>query len=90
MNDPSLPDIQAILMVSTIKLTWFSWSRYDASRNSLPPDHARYVISNQPSLLEMFGYSFFFLGSWVGPGFHYSTYINFVEGKVAFSDAGCL
>jgi len=64
-----------------MKLSSYSWSIYDGSRkeSELSSDEIHHAIRKNPSMVEYFGYCFFFMSCWVGPAFDFRTYIDFIN-----------
>ncbi|EGG17545.1 membrane bound O-acyl transferase family protein [Cavenderia fasciculata] len=68
-------------MVLTLKLTSFAWNYYDGQRasNELTPDQAKKAIKTLPSLLEFFGFVYFFPTFLAGPTIEISDYLKFTS-----------
>ncbi|KAI8908342.1 MBOAT, membrane-bound O-acyltransferase family-domain-containing protein [Gorgonomyces haynaldii] len=77
-DDPSHVDSSSTMMVLIMKLSLFAWSVKDA-KHSTNPEHKKNAVPVHPPLLDFLGYSFFFLGVWVGPAFPYATYRDFIK-----------
>ncbi|KAI3379365.1 hypothetical protein SNEBB_007735 [Seison nebaliae] len=83
-------DITGPLMISTQKMTGFIMSYYDGIRHKgavkkdlnspLNGDQMVQSIRARPSLIQFFGYSFYFHGILVGPLCSYHDYKSFIEG----------
>lgn len=79
-------DGTAPLMVMVIKMTSFAWCLHDGTRpdkvsnlliQQLTDLQKKLAVRSMPSLLEYFGYIFFFGGFLVGPAIEFQDYIEF-------------
>ncbi|KAJ3101094.1 lysophospholipid acyltransferase [Phlyctochytrium planicorne] len=79
-------DVTAPMMVLVIKLTSFAWSVYDAGRpvTELVEDQNANAVRKFPSILEFFGYVFFFPSFLVGPALLFRDYQAFIGGEAPF------
>ena len=75
-------DHTATQMVLVVKLSSFAYSLFDGLAESSGKAAAKnkYAITQCPSLLEYFGWVFFFPGVLVGPAVEFSDYANFIDG----------
>ncbi|WFD34976.1 hypothetical protein MCUN1_001822 [Malassezia cuniculi] len=69
-------EISAMQMVLCMNLTTFAWDCYDGGRpiEKLDAEQAAVRIEKLPSLIEFYGYCFFFPGVLVGPSNRYANY----------------
>ncbi|KAJ3411902.1 Lysophospholipid acyltransferase 1 [Chytridiales sp. JEL 0842] len=69
-------DVTAPMMVLVIKITSFAWSVYDGTRpvKELNDEQQQKAVYVFPSLLEFYGYVFFFGSFLVGPAFDFRDY----------------
>ncbi|BFU20997.1 membrane-bound O-acyltransferase family protein [Entamoeba histolytica HM-1:IMSS-B] len=67
-------------MMYVIKFSTFVWSVVDAHENNIKlcEHRKQMMIKTYPSLLEFFGYTFFFPGIFSGPSLEYIDYIKFI------------
>ncbi|KYQ90954.1 60S ribosomal protein L5 [Tieghemostelium lacteum] len=74
-------------MVLTLKLTSFAWNLYDGTRpvSELDADQKRRAISKIPSLLEYYGFVYFFPTFLAGPTIEISDYLGWTS-LAMFSD----
>ncbi|KAF2076730.1 hypothetical protein CYY_001987 [Polysphondylium violaceum] len=74
-------------MILTLKLTSFAWNLYDGSRpqDQLSGDQKKRSIKKLPSLLEYFGFVYFFPTFLAGPTIEITDYLNFTSGAM-FND----
>ena len=77
-------DGTAPLMIMVIKVTSFFWCLSDGTRpdSELSESQKALAVKKLPSLLEYFGYMFFFGGFLVGPALEFNDYMNFCLLKV--------
>lgn len=70
-------------MMFVIKFSTFCWSVADAAEPSdkIGEHRKKMMISRYPSLLEFFGYTFFFPGIFSGPCLEYNNYMDFITLK---------
>ncbi|KAI8906935.1 MBOAT, membrane-bound O-acyltransferase family-domain-containing protein [Gorgonomyces haynaldii] len=81
---PDSIDGSATMMVLVMKLSSFAWSVFDGGQTKLSLDQRQHKIDKMPSLLTLYGYSFFFLGVWIGPAIEFTVYHDFVNEKGPF------
>ncbi|KAI9478450.1 MAG: MBOAT, membrane-bound O-acyltransferase family-domain-containing protein [Benjaminiella poitrasii] len=81
-------DYSGAMMIITIKLSSYGFSRMDGysprqattkSTSSISTHAEKMKIVNEPTLLQYFGWVFFFGGFLAGPSCEYMDYIHFVE-----------
>ncbi|KAL6071178.1 Lysophospholipid acyltransferase [Balamuthia mandrillaris] len=80
-------DFTAPQLILTIKLTSMGYNYYDgrqsdAYKEKLHPYQREHMISKLPSLLEYFGWVFFFPTFLAGPSIELTEYLRFVDGSV--------
>lgn len=68
--------------VLTLKLVGMSWDYYDGGKETLSPEQQKSALSSVPSLLEIFGFSYFYGGFLVGPQFTLRSYQKLVAGEL--------
>lgn len=70
------------LMVLTQKMTQLAFATHDGTidADAVKPFCRSYVLKKQPTLLEIFGHTFFFPSVMVGPNHHFSVYKDLIEG----------
>ncbi|EFA78146.1 membrane bound O-acyl transferase family protein [Heterostelium album PN500] len=75
-------DFTSPQMVLTLKLTSFAWNLYDGSRpaTELTSDQQRRSIKKVPSLLEFFGFIYFFPTFLAGPTIEIGDYLRYTSG----------
>lgn len=80
LADPTVVDITGAQMVMVMRLTAFCWNVHDGQL--LEKDLTEYqrdrAIKQMPSLLNYFGFVFFFPSLMVGPAFDYNDYQRYV------------
>lgn len=81
LNDPSTIDITGAQMVLVMKLSAFCWNVADGV---LPEDHLSDFqkdrrLKELPSLLDYFGYVFFFPSLMIGPAFDFAEYRRWLD-----------
>ncbi|KAI8069350.1 MBOAT, membrane-bound O-acyltransferase family-domain-containing protein [Gongronella butleri] len=73
-------DYSGMMMIATIKLTMYGFNVLDGRRQQgLTAYNEQMKISSYPTLLEYFGWLFFFGGYLVGPSCEYMDYIRFTH-----------
>jgi lysophospholipid acyltransferase len=80
--DPGLVDITGAQMVMVMRLTAFCWNVHDGqiAPAELGSDYQRdRAIKELPSLLDYFGYVFFFPSLFAGPAFDYIDYKRYIS-----------
>jgi len=77
-------EITSCQMVLTMKLTTYAWNVHDGRQpvETLDKWQTEKRIVRQPSLLEFFGYAFYFPGMLVGPYLEYANYVALVDQTV--------
>eukprot|EP01104_Vermistella_antarctica_P017299 TRINITY_DN6102_c0_g1_i2.p1 TRINITY_DN6102_c0_g1~~TRINITY_DN6102_c0_g1_i2.p1 ORF type:complete len:483 (+),score=104.42 TRINITY_DN6102_c0_g1_i2:193-1641(+) len=77
-------DFTGPLMIITIKLTEVAINYYDGSRNEedLSENERKSALKQLPTLLEYYGYVFFFGGFLAGPALEYYVYRDYVNGSL--------
>lgn len=82
-------DFSGLQMVLTIKFTTFAFSVSNANDEEYKcsPYTEKHKIKKYPSLLEFFGYTFFFPAYFSGPSLEYNDYISFIDMSM-FDDFG--
>ncbi|KAJ3115729.1 lysophospholipid acyltransferase [Phlyctochytrium bullatum] len=85
-SDEARFDVTAPMMMLVIKLSSFAWSVYDATRpeNDLSKEQKVKAVRNFPSLLEYFGFVFFFPSFLVGPALEFRDYQAFINKEAPF------
>ncbi|XP_074625933.1 lysophospholipid acyltransferase 5-like isoform X1 [Acropora palmata] len=70
--------------ILTLRLISVAWDYYDGNQDQekLPSDFKVTAIKAPPTLLQMFGLSYFYGGFLVGPQFQIKEYVAFVEGTL--------
>ncbi|MEE6513731.1 hypothetical protein FKM82_021530 [Ascaphus truei] len=70
--------------VLTLKLVGLTFDYYDGGKaeSSLSPEQQNYAVRGVPTLLEIFGFSYFYGGFLVGPQFSMSRYLKLVRGQL--------
>ncbi|XP_033837541.1 lysophospholipid acyltransferase 5 [Periophthalmus magnuspinnatus] len=68
--------------VLALKLIGLAWDYYDGGQENLSAEQKNSALSSVPSLLEMFGYSYFYGGFLVGPQFTLRSYQRLVAGEL--------
>lgn len=75
-----LPDSTGTMMVLVMKLSSFAWSINDGhTPMKLTLDQQTNAIRTMPAFIELLGFSFFFLGVFVGPAFEFNVYHDFIH-----------
>ncbi|KAM9989345.1 hypothetical protein ACTFIY_005386 [Dictyostelium cf. discoideum] len=71
-------------MILTLKLTSFAWNLHDGSKadNELSEDQKRRSIKKLPTLLEFFGFVYFFPTFLAGPTMEITDYLDYTSGKM--------
>lgn len=84
VNDPGAVDITGAQMVLVMKMTAFCWNVHDGRlpESELSDLQKTNSIKEMPSLLDFFGYVFFFPGLLVGPAFDYQEYKTYISTKM--------
>ncbi|KAI7903072.1 MBOAT, membrane-bound O-acyltransferase family-domain-containing protein [Cokeromyces recurvatus] len=73
-------DYSGAMMIITIKLSSYGFSRMDGFTNDPISTHSEKMkIVHEPTLLQYFGWIFFFSGFLTGPSCEYMDYIHFIE-----------
>ncbi|KAJ1921890.1 Lysophospholipid acyltransferase [Mycoemilia scoparia] len=80
-DDPAFLDISGPQMIMVIKLTSTAFCIYDSNKDhkSFTSYQKRHVINEMPSILEFFGYVFFFPSLVAGPSFELSSYRKLIQ-----------
>uniref|UniRef100_A0A8C6WYG0 Lysophospholipid acyltransferase 5 n=1 Tax=Neogobius melanostomus TaxID=47308 RepID=A0A8C6WYG0_9GOBI len=68
--------------VLTLKLVGLAWDYYDGGQENLNAEQKMSSLSSVPTLLEMFGFSYFYGGFLVGPQFTLRSYQRLVAGEL--------
>ncbi|KAL7714410.1 Vacuolar protein sorting 26 [Entamoeba marina] len=72
-------DFTTTHMILTLKLTAFCFSVSNGKKKHLTPYLEDHKITKYPSILEFFGFVFFFPGLFSGPALEYNDYISFIN-----------
>ncbi|KAI8848454.1 MBOAT, membrane-bound O-acyltransferase family-domain-containing protein [Chytridium lagenaria] len=85
-TDSARFDVTAPMMVLVIKLSAFGWSVHDATRpeSELSKEQKIKAVYKFPSLLEYFGFVFFFPSFLVGPALEFRDYQAFINVEAPF------
>lgn len=81
-------------MVLTMKLTTAAWDIHDGARSEqerekeLTAEQRGFTLFKKPSILEWYGYVFFYAGFLAGPAFKLREYIEYIEMK-QFENKDC-
>ncbi|KAF2094990.1 MBOAT family protein [Rhizodiscina lignyota] len=80
VEDPSVVDITGAQMVMIMRLTAFCWNVHDGQlpESDLSDFQKDRAIRQLPSLLDYFGYVFFFPSLLIGPAFDYVDYERYI------------
>jgi len=83
-------DFTGAQMILTIKLITLAFDYSDGMKpkDSLNSYQREMLVDQVPSLLEYFGYVYFFGGFLAGPAFNYKEYANFIDGSLFKSAPG--
>ncbi|KAE9970376.1 putative beta-glucosidase E [Venturia inaequalis] len=83
-NDSGAIDITGAQMVLVMKMTAFCWNVHDGRlpASELSDLQKTNSIKEMPSLLDFFGYVFFFPALLVGPAFDYQEYKTYISTKM--------
>jgi len=73
-------------MLLTLKLTTFAFDYHDGQIQRIKIPHHDMALSKFPSLLEFYGFVYFFCGFLAGPAFNMKEYLDFIDGTL-FKDA---
>lgn len=74
-------DYSGALMIITIKLSSYGFNVIDGRMTNLTPHNEQMKISEYPTLIQYFGWLFYFAGFLAGPSCEYMDYIRLVESK---------
>jgi lysophospholipid acyltransferase len=73
-------DYSGAMMIITIKLSSYGFNVLDGQLTNQKSSHAQQMkIEHYPTLLQYFGWVFFFAGFLAGPTCEYMDYLRFVE-----------
>ncbi|PSN59818.1 membrane-bound O-acyltransferase domain-containing protein 5 [Corynespora cassiicola Philippines] len=80
LDDPSTMDITGAQMVMVMKLTAFCWNVQDGRLpdSELTDFQREHAVRTLPSLVDYFGWVFFFPSLMAGPAFDYCDYSNYI------------
>lgn len=80
VNDNSVVDVTGAQMVMIMRLTAFCWNVHDGQlpESDLSDFQKARAIKELPSLLDYFGYVFFFPSLFAGPAFDYADYKRYI------------
>jgi len=70
-------------MILTVKLTSFAYNIYDGKRKKeeLTPEQDKRAVRTMPTILEFYGFVYFFCSFIAGPSFEYHQYSRFINMK---------
>ncbi|KAI9250697.1 MBOAT, membrane-bound O-acyltransferase family-domain-containing protein [Helicostylum pulchrum] len=72
-------DYSGALMIITIKLSSYGFNVIDKDAKNLTPHTQKMKIDQYPTLLQYFGWVFYFAGFLAGPSCEYAHYLNTVQ-----------
>ncbi|KAL7717536.1 Vacuolar protein sorting 26 [Entamoeba marina] len=72
-------DFTTTHMILTLKLTAFCFSVANAQKKNLSPYLEAHKVEKYPTLLEYFGFVYFFPGLFSGPSLEYRDYMSFID-----------
>lgn len=74
-------DYSGALMIITIKLSSYGFNVTDGRMTQLTAHNEQMKISEYPTLIQYFGWLFYFAGFLTGPSCEYMDYLRLVESK---------